>query len=378
MKSWAINQLSNGEAEILLYGYIGSDEVNANEFTQEFKKLEATCSLIKLRVNSGGGSVFEGLAIFNVIKQSKCETHAYIDGLAASMASVIILACDKIFMSKMAMLMTHRPSGASMGNSDQLKAHAEMLQQLEQTITTIYAQRTGLDEAQVKQKYLGTADNWLSADQALAAKIVDGIYDAPAKSRPAPAPQMRNERDLVNYFTNYLTETDMKQIMLSAAALAALGITADAANDTAVEAKITALAQKAANADTLKGELTQLKEKLRSVEENADTVKAEALIDGAIALSKVVPGDREKWVKLAKADFESTKQLIDGIVPNATMEARMQQNGDDKTKVERLAQLKAKSGRQLYMDGELEELKGLSMEDFKAKWKDYTGKDWIA
>ncbi len=376
-KPWAINKLNDGEAEILLYGYIGSDDVNANDFTQEFKKLEATCSLIKLRINSGGGSVFEGLAIFNVIKNSTCEVHAYIDGLAASMASVIILACDKIFMSKVAMLMTHRPSGAAMGNTDQLKASADMLEQLEATIAGIYAQRTGLPEAEVRTKYMGTSDNWMSAKEALTAKIIDGIYDAPAKHlKPVPA-TMRNEQDLVNYFTNFLTNTDMKQIMLSAAALAALNITAEAADATAVETAVAQLAAKAQKVDQLNQEVTGLKSKLQAAEEAADNAKAESLVEGAVAANKIVAGDKPKWVKLAKADFEGTKDLLDGLQAVATMEQRMQNGGDQETAKEaRLAKLSEMSAKDLYMNGHFEELKNLSKEVFKAKYKEFFGTEY--
>lgn len=377
MKLWAINQVNGTTAEILMYGYIGSEEVNANDFTQALKKLEATCTLINLRINSGGGSIFEGLAIFNAIKNCKCDVDAYIDGLAASMASVIPLACRKIYMSKMAMLMTHRPSGAVMGNPDQLRSHADMLEQLEQTVTNIYAERTGLSIEDVKTKYLGAADNWLNATQALDAKIIDGIYDGPAKKNITVPVAMRNEKDLINLFTNYLTETNMKQFMLTAEAMAVLSLTADA-DATAVNDAIAKLAAKASNADALKTQLDTVSQKLQTVQADAVNAKAEGLIDGAIGAGKIPAGDKEKYVKLAKADFESTKEVVDGMKAYTSIQQQMNNEGNDAVKSARLAELIKMSGQELYMKGHFEELKVLSMDVFKAKYKEYFGGDYPA
>lgn len=376
MKLWAINQINSNTAEILVYGYIGSDEVNANDFTSELKKLESTCTLINLRINSGGGSIFEGLAIFNAIKNSPCEVHAYIDGLAASMASVIILACDKIFMSKHAMLMTHRPSGAVMGNPDQLRAHADMLDQLEQTVTGIYAERTGLSIEDVKKKYLGAADNWLNASQALTAKIIDGIYDGPAKKDITVPVAMRNEKDLVNLFTNFLTETEnMKQIMLTAEMMAVLSITADA-DATAVNNAITKLAAKAGEAESLKTQLQTANAKLQEVETSAAVAKAEALVDGAIGANKIAAGDRDKYIKLANADFATTKEVVDSMKAYTSMQQQFENQGNDAVKIARLAELTKMSGKDLYMKGCFEELKGLNMDVFKSKYKEYFGSEY--
>jgi ATP-dependent Clp protease protease subunit len=376
MKLWAINQLNSNTAEILMYGYIGSDDVNANDFSREVKELEQKgYTHAKLKVNSGGGSIFEGLAIFNTIKNSSIEFEAEIDGLCASMASVIILACKTIRMSKHAMLMTHRPSGAVMGNPDQLRSHADMLDELEKTITAIYAERTGLSIEDVKKKYLGAADNWLNANQALAAKIIDGIYDGPVKKEVAVPVAMRNEKDLVNLYTNYLTTTDMKQIMLTADQLAVLNITADA-DANAVNTAFVAMAAKAQKADGLQQQVATLTQKLKDVEGDAATAKAEAIVNAAISATKITEGEKESYLKLAKADFETTKALLEGMKSYTSVEQQMKNQGGDAMKTARIAVLSAKSGKDLYMNGELEELKGLDFNCFKAKYKEYFSSEY--
>lgn len=369
-KIWAVNKLDNQTAEILLYGYIGGDKLNAADFVAELKMIEANYTTIKLRINSGGGSIFEGFAIFNAIKQSSCKVDAYIDGLAASMASVIVLACDKIYMSKVAMLMTHRPSGAAMGNPDQLRSTADMLEQLEETVCTIYKDRTGLTMEEVKTKYMGISDNWLSAQDALTAKLIDGVYDAPKPASLPPA-TMRAEQDLVNYFTNSFNHSNMKQITLSAPVMAALGLTADS-DQSAAEAVIATMAAKV---DTVTAELTTAKETIQNFEANAINAKAEKLVDDAIVARKIVAGDRDKYVRLAKADFEGTESLVNDLKPY--MSVADQLNPNDAKSVE-LTQLLALSGRELHMQGKFERLKQLNMDEFKNKYKEYFGSEYKA
>jgi ATP-dependent protease ClpP protease subunit len=370
-KIWAVNKLDNQTAEILLYGYIGGDKVNAADFVAELKQLESKYTTIKLRINSGGGSIFEGFAIFNAIKQSSCKIDAYIDGLAASMASVIVLACDKIYMSKVAMLMTHRPSGAAMGNPDQLRSTADMLEQLEETVCTIYKDRTGLSMDEVKSKYMGTSDNWLSAQDALEAKLIDGVYDSPKPASLPPA-NMRQEKDLVNYFTNSFNHLNMKQFTLSANLMATLGLTADSDNS-AAESVIATMAAKAQKVDQLTTELSTAKETIQTFESNAVNAKAEKLVDDAIVARKIVAGDREKYLRLAKADFEGTESIVNDLKPYMSISEQI--TSGDSNAVE-LAELVKMSGRDLHMQGKFERLKQLNLSEFKNKYKEYFGQDY--
>ena len=133
-ESYIINQ-NVSSAEILLYGFIGSwKDTDSKRFISDFKKLEASHNQINVRINSGGGDVFEGITIYNTLKNSSSEVHIYIDGLAASMASVIALAGSKIFMSRYAQLMIHRVSGSANGDADKLRETASLMDELENMI----------------------------------------------------------------------------------------------------------------------------------------------------------------------------------------------------------------------------------------------------
>ena len=370
-KAWEIKQ-NNGTAEIRIYGYIGSDKVNAEDFVSELRELEKTNPIINLRINSGGGSVFEGLAIFNAIKNSSSKIVGYIDGLAASMASVIILACTEIYMSKSAMLMTHKPSGAAMGNADSLQATANMLMQLEDIMVDFYVARTGLTKEDVKATYLKSSDNWINATQALEQKLIDGVYDAPAV--PVPPTTMRTEADLVNFFTAQLKiDNNMKQVLLTTDQLAIMGLTADAA-DVAVN---TALAAVFANAQKTKGlesKVVELQGKVEAFESSKKTEAVANLVAQAITAKKITEAQKEQYTKLATADFETTKALIDGLSGFTSLEALMAGNGGDAVKAE-LEGLAKMSGRDLYMQGKLPRVKELSAELYKAKYKEYFGSE---
>lgn len=374
-KIWAVNKLDNQTAEILLYGYIGGEKVNAADFVAELKNLESKYSTINLRINSGGGSIFEGLAIFNAIGQSTCAIDAYIDGLCASMASVVVLRCRKIYMSKVAMLMTHRPSGAAMGNPDQLRSTADMLDGLEETVCSIYAERTGLSIEDVKKKFMGSSDNWLTADDALKCNLIDGIYDAPPAASLPPA-TMRAEQDLVNYFTNSFNQSNMKQFLLTAPVMAALGLTADS-DQSAAEAVIATMAAKAAKVDSVTADLASAQQTIQNFEANAINAKAEKLVDDAIVARKIVAGDRDKYIRLAKADFEGTESIVSGMKPYMSIANQLTGDGTDPNAVE-LAQLNALSGRDLHLQGKFERLKQLDMAAFKNKYKEYYGSEYPA
>lgn len=178
-------------AEIFIYGYIGDnwteDGVTAAAFTKELRKLEKEYSTIRVRINSGGGSVFDGITIFNAIRASKAEVEAWIDGIAASMAMPIALACKKVYISKFSQGMTHRVTGGCYGNADDMKHYAKLMDDLENAIAEIIAERTGLTVEAAKKKYITNNDRWLNAKEAHAEGLVDGIYDGEEIDAPANA-----------------------------------------------------------------------------------------------------------------------------------------------------------------------------------------------
>ena len=140
-------------AEIILYGAIGNfwfeDSISANQFADQLKELPDTINQIDLRVNSPGGDVFEGYAIFNRLRQHKAKVTAYIDGYAGSIASLIIMAADEVVMGEVATVMIHKPWTMALGNSTELLTTIERLDAIEEQLISAYKKKTNIDRIEL-------------------------------------------------------------------------------------------------------------------------------------------------------------------------------------------------------------------------------------
>jgi ATP-dependent protease ClpP protease subunit len=166
-----IENTSATKAEIIIYAGIGQDfwddgsMISAKNFSDELKKIDASVNEIVVRINSPGGDVFDGMAIYNRLKQHKAKKTVYIDGLAASIASIIALAGDDIFIGEGALYMIHLPWTFAYGNRMELDNTVNRLMDVEEQITGIYAKKTGLDRSEIKA--LLEAETWMDAEEAI-------------------------------------------------------------------------------------------------------------------------------------------------------------------------------------------------------------------
>lgn len=189
-----IQNKSAKQAEIILYAGIGNDwwgdgsMVSAKQFSDELKKIDASVDEIIVRINSPGGDVFQGMTIYNRLKQHKAKKKIYIDGLAASIASIIALAGDEIIIGEGAMYMVHLPWTFAMGDRLALDNTINLLMDVEEQMVSIYSKKSGLDRTEIKQ--LLEAETWMGADEAIekgfvTAKAEDSIpIAASAMERP--------------------------------------------------------------------------------------------------------------------------------------------------------------------------------------------------
>ena len=159
------------EATVFIYDEIGRFGVNAGDFIKDLNGIKA--KTIHLRFNSPGGSVFDGTAVFNAIKQHKAKTVSHIDGLAASISSVIALASDEVRMAENAFLMIHDPWSMVIGNADIMREEADLLDKIGGTIAKSYMDKTGKDAKEIKK--LMAAETWMTADEALEMGFIDAI-----------------------------------------------------------------------------------------------------------------------------------------------------------------------------------------------------------
>lgn len=167
------------DGDLMLYGTIGGDfwgeGITATGFNEAIQKL-GNVSTIYLRINSGGGDVFEATAIYNMLIKSDAEVIVEIEGVAASAATLIAMAGDQIHISENAHFMVHRASGLAYGNAEDLQHYLKLLNNADSLIRLTYAQRTGLSDAELVD--LMDHDNWMTAQEALDLGFVDEIDDA--------------------------------------------------------------------------------------------------------------------------------------------------------------------------------------------------------
>jgi ATP-dependent Clp endopeptidase proteolytic subunit ClpP len=178
--SFTITMKAAKEAEICLYDVIGGwDGVSAKDFRRDLKAA-GDIDLIHLRINSPGGSVFDGLAIYNTLKSHKARVVTHVDGLAASMASVVAMAGDEIEMPANAFLMIHNPSDIAIGDAEDLRKTADLLDQVKAQLSEIYAGKSGKTADAVAK--LMDEETWLdgqtAVDEGFATTLVGAMATA--------------------------------------------------------------------------------------------------------------------------------------------------------------------------------------------------------
>ncbi len=158
--------------EILIYGIVG-DECDGLEAAWMVDRIQHAPDDITVRINSLGGLLFDGFAIYNALKSSPRKVTVIVDGVAGSIASVIAMAGDKIIMAENAVMMIHKPSDGTYGDATALRTVADRLDFLQRQLVQIYASRTGMSEDELHP--LLDAETWMSAQEALDMKFIDEI-----------------------------------------------------------------------------------------------------------------------------------------------------------------------------------------------------------
>ena len=168
---------------MLFYDEVGFWGITAEQFKTALDAV--TTPKIVLRLNSGGGDVFDGYAIYNALKAHPAQVSVVVDGLAASAASFIAMAGDTLSMGDPSMLMIHRAFTFAMGNTNDMKATTDLLAKVDGQIADIYAAKSGKPAADM----LALMDNetWLTAQEAADLGFVDEIDDGSASNKTQAA-----------------------------------------------------------------------------------------------------------------------------------------------------------------------------------------------
>lgn len=188
-------------ADIYIYEAIGEGwygGITAKSFSDTLREVGKVDAL-DIYINSPGGSVFDGVAIYNQVKRFAGEKIVHVDGVAASIASVIAMAGDEIHIAENGMLMIHDPWGMSVGTADEMRKYAESLDKVRDVLLDTYVARTGQDRKKIAQWM--SDETWMNAAEAVErgfatsqteGKTVEASFPMLAKFKNTPQPLRRS------------------------------------------------------------------------------------------------------------------------------------------------------------------------------------------
>lgn len=174
-----VSSETDGVAEIRIFDVIGWPFIDAGSFLEELDGI--TAKEIRLRINSPGGDVFDGTAIYNAIKAHPAKFNVEIEGIAASMGSVIALAGDTVAIAENAWFMIHNPWTFMMGDYNDLRKEADLLERMSGVMSQTYQDKSGKDAKTVKS--LMDEETWFSGSEA----VENGFADTTIESADVSA-----------------------------------------------------------------------------------------------------------------------------------------------------------------------------------------------
>lgn len=234
MKSkWFAIEASSESAELSIFDEIGGFGISVAEFKDAFDLVRG--KELRLLLNSPGGSVTEGMAIYNLLASERSRLTVEVLGLAASMASVVALAGKELVMDEGSYLMIHNPWTITWGDADQLRKDADVLDKMRGELVNIYASRSTLSAKEIGK--LMDDETWMTAEEAKDAGFASSVYrttraaaraftiprgfkHAPAGLSARPSDGIKTIRD----FEGYLRDAGFSRT--EAAAIASAGFKA--------------------------------------------------------------------------------------------------------------------------------------------------------
>lgn len=177
MLSYKMRLAGSKSGEVYLYDEIGSGYfggISAKQFADDLNAL-GKIDTLNVRINSPGGDVFDGLAIYNTMKRHPAYVNIDIDGMALSIASIIAMAGDTVRMADNAMFMIHDPWTMVAGSADDFRKQADLMDQVKENLVSTYQKRTSMDNEVLSQ--MMTDETWMDATTAKQWGFVDEITD---------------------------------------------------------------------------------------------------------------------------------------------------------------------------------------------------------
>jgi len=176
MRNWySIKNKGEQVVDISIHDEIGLWGISAADFIADLQA-HKNATAINLSIHSPGGSVLDGFAMYNALKSHNAKIHGNVEGIAASAASFILMAADTISMPEDAFIMIHNAWGGAVGDAEELRSVADVMDKLQDSIVNIYEKRTGKTEGELRD--MMAAETWMNANDALEHGFIDTISDA--------------------------------------------------------------------------------------------------------------------------------------------------------------------------------------------------------
>ena len=213
--NYRVENKTDKEATIYIYDEIGWFGVEASDFVKDLNDIKA--ETLHVRLNTPGGNVFDGTAIANAIKQHKSKTIIHIDGLAASIGSIIAISGDETTMAENAFFMFHEAWSFVIGNAEGLREEAKLLDKIDGVLAKQYANKTGKKEDEIKA--LMNAETWLTAEEALEMGMIDSIEEDKEEKASATMFDLSvfaNVPDALKDIKKDLNERDLERVLRDA------------------------------------------------------------------------------------------------------------------------------------------------------------------
>jgi ATP-dependent Clp protease, protease subunit len=222
-KFWNFKNISDSEGELLLYGYIAEsswwdDVVSSKQFAKDLKDLGDIKNLT-VRINSGGGDVFAGHAIYQLLNDHPANVIVKVDGLAASAASVVAMAGNEIIVPATSFMMIHNPSSVAWGEAKDFEKMAETLNVIKDGIVNAYVAKTGKDKKAISK--MMDEETWMTGEDA----VKEGFADKVSSDEPVTEPVLNGKLLIINSVSHDLSKfktiPNVKQMLPSAPQAAA-------------------------------------------------------------------------------------------------------------------------------------------------------------
>lgn len=309
------NAVESTDSELILDGQISSetwwgDEVTPAAFREELKQHKSN---LVVKINSPGGDVFAGISIYNALREFEHEVTIQVDGIAASIASVIAMAGDKIIMSPGSMMMIHKPWTMAIGDANEMDKVKEVLNSIEKSIVPIYSSRSGKSNEEIEA--LLEAETWMTATEA----VEQGFADEAVEAKKSNFSDLLKNLVSQPAFNMAATEQSMKSLVEKIKAEAIKGednvptdepTTVETDVEVVEEAETTEVTEPVALGDVV----VDVKVDEQQVKNIIDSVKEETMSDTQeIAKDQVVvPSEQPKVeVKDTSADYLKSKGAVE-------------------------------------------------------------------